>query len=141
MLNMNPDNVLQNIILKFPELFDEEPGCYRYGKVELRLKPNVYPVFHRPRQIAHCLKEKVDAQLKSLENKGTITRITTSDWGTPLVPILKADGTVRICGDYKVTLNPFLEDCNHPIPRIDELLSQLQGGYKFSKIDLRDAYN
>lgn len=141
MLNMNTDGALQRILEKYPRLFDGEPGCYQYGKVELRLKSNACPVFRRPRQIAHSLRGKVDAQLESLEKNGTITRITTSDWGTPLVPILKADGTVRICGDYKVTLNRFLEDCKHPIPRIDDLLCQLQGGYKFSKIDLRDAYN
>ncbi|XP_055632903.1 uncharacterized protein LOC129773326 [Toxorhynchites rutilus septentrionalis] len=88
LLNMNTDGDLNKILKKYSELFNDIPGCYRYGKVELRLKSNVCPVFRRPRQVAHSLKEKVDAQLDFLEKNGTITRITTRDWGTPLVPIL-----------------------------------------------------
>lgn len=32
------------------------------------------------------------------ENLGIIN---TSDWGTPVVPVLKPNGKVRVCGDYK----------------------------------------
>ncbi|KAF6204666.1 hypothetical protein GE061_018826 [Apolygus lucorum] len=47
-------------------------------------------------------------------------------WGTPLVPILKADGSIRICSDYKVTLNKFVDDIEYPMPRIEEIFSKLQ---------------
>lgn len=54
-----------------------------------------------------------------------------SVWGTPIVPILKSDGTVRICGDYKITLNPALVLDKYPLPRIEDLFAQMQGGKRF----------
>ena len=46
--------------------------------------------------------------------KGIWTPIQFCDWGTPVVPVRKApcpDGTasIRVCGDYSVTVNPQLE--------------------------------
>lgn len=61
--------------------------------------------------------------------------------GTPLVPILKPNGELRICGDYKVTINKFLIDYKYPLPRIDEIFAALQGGKLFTKLDLSNAYN
>lgn len=59
---------------------------------------------------------------------------------TPIVPILKADGRIRICGDYKTTVNAKLIVDEHPLPTINEIFAKLAGGKKFSKIDLRQAY-
>ena len=30
-----------------------------------------------------------------------LKKVETSDWATPIVPVLKPDGTFRICGDSK----------------------------------------
>lgn len=55
-------------------------------------------------------------------------------------PSHKKNGEVRLCGGYKVTLNPYLIVNKHPLPRIDHLIAGLQGGKVFSKIDLKEAY-
>lgn len=47
---------------------------------------------------------------------------------------------VRICGDFKVTLNPVIEIDKYPLPRIEELFVKLQGGVSFTKLDLANAY-
>ena len=49
-------------------------------------------------------------------------------------------GGVRICGDFKVTINPVLRTVQYPLPRIEDIFSSLAGGEKFSKIDLSQAY-
>lgn len=54
---------------------------------------------------------------------------------------MKADGSVRICGDFKVTVNPYLDIPEYPFPTSDELFTKLNGGQKFSKLDLSQAYN
>ena len=53
---------------------------------------------------------------------------------------MKSDGGVRICGDYKVTINKAARLDKYPIPRIDELFTSLAGRKMFSKLDLSHAY-
>jgi len=58
----------------------------------------------------------------------------------PIVPVPKPDGSVRLCGDFKVTVNTVLQGDQHPIPKPKDLLTVLAGGEKFSKLDLSQAY-
>ncbi len=64
-----------------------------------------------------------------------------------MVPVWKAllagqrKRRLQICGDYSVTVNAQLETQRYPIPRPEDLMHKLSGGYYFSKIDLADAYN
>lgn len=55
------------------------------------------------------------------------------------MPIVKQDGRVRHCGDFQITINPVTVSESYPVPRI-ELFAKLSGGVKFTKLDLRDAY-
>ena len=45
-----------------------------------------------------------------------------------------------MCGDYKGTVNPELQAEQYPEPRIKEIFAKLNGGQKFSKIDLRQPF-
>ena len=56
------------------------------------------------------------------------------------MPVPKKDGTVRICGDYKVTLNSALLIDQYALPKPSDLMACLTGGQKFSKLDLTSAY-
>lgn len=53
------------------------------------------------------MREAVEVELNKLrvEANGVIVKIEQSDWASPIVIVLKSDGSVRICGDYKVTIN------------------------------------
>ena len=63
-----------------------------------------------------------------------------SRWATPIVPVPKKDGTLCICGDFKVTVNPALEVDQQPIPKPEDIFSSLAGGQHFSTLDLSQAY-
>ena len=82
----------------------------------------------------------MEAELDRLEAEGIIEKIDSSEWAAPIVPIPKGDGNIRVCGDYKITINPYLVVDQHPLLKPEELFSSLSGGQKFSKIDLSHAY-
>ena len=63
-----------------------------------------------------------------------------SEWASPIVPVVKSDGTLCICGDYKATVNKAAKLEAYPLPKVDDLLSTLAGGNQFSKLDLSHAY-
>ena len=63
-----------------------------------------------------------------------------SHWAAPIVPVLKADNTIRICGDYKVTVDQVSKLDRYPIPKIEDLFAKLSGGTVFTKLDLSQAY-
>lgn len=76
-----------------------------------------------------------------MEKNGIITKINTSDWGSPLVVVPKADGRFRMCVDYKVGVNPQLEEAHHPIPKIENALNKLRDSKYFCTLDLYNAYH
>ncbi len=79
-------------------------------------------------------------ELDRLEEEKIIEKITHSEWAAPIVAVPKKNGMLRICGDYKVTINPVLEVDKHPLPHPEELFATLSGGKKFTHLDLSQAY-
>ena len=69
-----------------------------------------------------------------------MVKVNSSDYATPVVPVLKRDNTVHLCGDYSVTLNPNLIVDEHPLPTTDEMFASLADCKHFCKIDLQQAY-
>ena len=54
---------------------------------------------------------------------------------------MKRDGSsVRICGDFKLSINPVSSLDSYPIPKVKDLFSTLSGGKVFTKLDLQQAY-
>jgi hypothetical protein len=86
------------------------------------------------------MKAKVEKELDRLQQCGILEPVERSEWGTPIVPIAKKDGSFRLCGDYKLTLNPALEVDRYPVPKIEDLFTSLSGGKYFTKLDLAHAY-
>ena len=49
------------------------------------------------------------------------------------MPLLKKDGSVRICGDYKVIVNKVVEQTRHPISNVEDIAFKLAKGEKFTE--------
>ena len=47
-----------------------------------------------------------------------LKEVESSDWATPIVPVLKPNGTVRSFGDFKLTLNQYLDTPECPMPTL-----------------------
>ena len=54
--------------------------------------------------------------------------------------MLKSTGAIRICGDYKGTINQAVKVDKYPIPNINDLFTKLTGGVMYTKLDLSHAY-
>jgi hypothetical protein len=65
-------------------------------------------------------KDKIEKEIKELLAMGHI-RPNTSPFASSIVLVLKKDGTLRMCIDYR-TLNKKAIKNRYPIPRIDELM-------------------
>ena len=64
------------------------------------MDPQASSMILQLRSIPYALKSKVENELDRLEKVRVIENVPTSDWATPIVPVVKRDGSVRICGDY-----------------------------------------
>ena len=67
------------------------------GKVEgmkanLTFKVEPKPVFCKARTIPFGIRPKVEEELDYLEEMGIISKVITSEWATPLVPVVKKNG-------------------------------------------------
>nr|CAI5855831.1 unnamed protein product [Callosobruchus analis] len=138
--HLESSDKIDPLLEKYADLFDKKIGTFNKFKLSLRLKKNAVPKFCKPRLVPFALREKIEKEIQRLEKNQVLVPTEFSDWSSPIVPVLKPNGDIRICGDFKVTLNPYLEIPQFPLPRIEYLFSQLRGGEKFSKIDLSDAY-
>ncbi|XP_065315346.1 probable serine/threonine-protein kinase tsuA [Gordionus sp. m RMFG-2023] len=92
-------------------------------QVRLRLKLNAKPKIIPPRRVPYSRAGKQNH------------RAGKSRWASPLTPVFKNNGSLRLCTDFKGTVNPALEDFKYPIPRINDLIAKLAGGKKFSDND------
>ena len=68
-------------------------------------------------------------------------KVTHSDWAALIVTVPKRDGSIKLCGDYKVTVNPVLDVDKYPLPRPENIFAILASGKKFTILDLSHAYN
>jgi hypothetical protein len=125
---------------KYEEVFKPGLGTLKEMEAKIMIREDVEPIFLKARQLPYALKAKVEAELDQLEQEGVLCKVDHSEWATPIVPVVKRDNTVRICGDFKTTLNPRLRVDQYPLPRIEDIFASLARGQMFSKIDLKQAY-
>ena len=125
---------LQDIININAELFSPVLGHHVTMKATLILSDNATPKFCKPRKSPFALKPVVGDELDQLKSQGVIKKVPHSDWATPIVVVRKPGGKVRICGDFKITINPVLKTDIYPLPLPEELFQSLNGGIKFLRL-------
>ncbi|XP_064469269.1 uncharacterized protein K02A2.6-like [Ornithodoros turicata] len=131
---------VEDVLTKFSHVFGKELGKFNGPPVSLHLDSTVTPVRMRSRQVPFALKPKIDEEIDRLIEQGILEPITHPKWETPIVTAMKPNGEIRICGDYKCTINKALSHHPYPIPVVRDLLASLSGGNVFAKLDLAQAY-
>ena len=131
---------LEPLLERYQGLFKDELGTASVHKAKLYVRPDAKPKFFKPRPVPFATKDAIGRALDQLEAEGIVEKVAHSEWAAPIVAVPKKDGTFRICGDYKVTINADLDVDSYPLPKPDELFAMLAKGKKFSKLDLSQAY-
>jgi hypothetical protein len=135
----NPEN-LDKLLEQYKDVFSSDQGTIKDFAAQIHVQSDATPRFFKPRPVPYALKEAVEKELDRLEKAGVIKKVSRSDWASPIVVVPKRDNSVRVCGDYKVTINPVLQEEVYPLPTAEDLFAKLHGGKIFSKIDLTSAY-
>ena len=131
---------MEEILEKHKALFRSELRQAKTIEAKLHIVSETKPLFCKAQQVPHALQEKVDDELSRLELSGIIEPVQFSEWAAPIVPVLKPNGSVRICGDYKLTVNQAAKLDPYPLPHIEDLFARLAGGKCFTKLDIALAY-
>ena len=134
------DDFKSSIASMFPSVFSPGLGCLKEQEFALDVDETVVPKYFRARPVPYSMKAKLDKAYDELLRDDIIAPISYSKWAAPVVPVLKPNGTIRVCGDYKVTVNKAVKLDSYPIPKLEDLFSSLAGGKVFSKLDMSQAY-
>ena len=137
---LSADSQLNDLLSKHSELFTESYEGMKGLEAHITMRNDARPTFVKARRVPYALKEQVERELDKLEKNGVIKKTDRSCWASPVVVVPKADGTVRICGDYKSTINQSVEDEQYVLPTTQDLYTALVGSKVFSKLDLSHAY-
>ncbi len=131
---------LTQILDKHAQVFKEGIGKLKHIKAPIELEDNAKPRFHKARPVPYALCPKVEAELQNLVDQGILTKVDWSECATPIAPAgKKTTDKVRICRDFKVTLNPVIHADQYPLSHMDGIFASLAHGECFTKTDLAQA--
>ena len=128
------------LLKEFNDVFEPPTGCMKKYVGHLYFKPDAVFKMNKPRPVPYAYRPLVEAWLERLVQQGVLTPVDVAEFTTTLVVVHKLNGRVRVCGDFKVSVNPPLNVQQYPMPTCDEVFQKLAGGQCFTKLDLADAY-
>ena len=97
------------------------------------------PVSQKPYPVAmkhyNWVKEEIDKLLEA-----GVIRNSHSSWSAPIIVVPKGDGGKCLVIDYRA-LNKVMRKFVWPMPKVEDIFSQLNGAKYFSTLDLRAGYH
>ena len=137
------EQVLDEILIvkEYSDVFPDDIPVFppkREIEFSIKLIPRTGPISIAPYRMSPIELSELKGQLEELLEKKFI-RPSVTPWGAPILFVKKNAGSMRLCVDYR-QLNKMTVKNKCPLPRIDDLMDQLQGAVVFSKIDLRSRY-
>ena len=136
----NVSSISNDVLSHFDDYLDKKFQSNVQTTVHLDILDDAKPKFMKARSVPLKLQDKVEMELKRLEDRGTISKIYQSKWASPIVCVLKKNNEIRICADYSSTVNKYLDPVQTPLPTIDQVIQKVGKASTFSQIDLKEAF-
>ena len=130
-MNSESKTNLDDLLHEFEDIFSSELGAMKNEKAKIYLKPNSIPKFLKVCPVPYALKNKTKLEIERMVKINILEPVDVSEWANPIVPVIKEDGSIRICGDYKMT---------DLILKIDTPFAEILGCKKFAKLDQQHTY-
>lgn len=139
-LNDGEATRVRELLTDFSAIFHDDDNNFEASllaehKIELL---NDTPIYQRPRRLPGPAAEEIEAQCRELRDLGVIEP-SASAWSSPIVPIRKKDGGLRLCVDYRA-LNKVTKADKFPLPNLTDSVYGLHGVKYLSKIDLTRGF-
>lgn len=108
-----------------------------------KIKHHIETGEHKPQRqyngrIPIHLDKAVGEEINKLLEQGVIVK-SKSEWCSRLVPIIKENGSIRLCVDYR-HINNITDKETYPLPHISDILDKLSKAKIFSIIDATTGY-
>ncbi|KAK4328257.1 hypothetical protein Pmani_001375 [Petrolisthes manimaculis] len=121
--------------------FLEGLGRMKDFQLKLTIDDSIQPVAQPPQRVTFHFRKAVEQKIQDMLDKDLIERVEgPTPWVSPLVTAPKPNGDIRICADLRIA-NKAVKRTHHPIPTVEQLLSEVNGARKFSKVDLNSYYH
>ena len=121
----------------FPEVFSNLPGKTDLCKLRIETGDSA-PIALRPYRPPDRLKDDVREEVDKLVRLG-VAEPSFSPWASPVVPVPKKDGSLRICIDYR-RLNSVTVPDPYYMCTLEEILEKVGNSGCLSKLDLSKGY-
>jgi len=113
---------LQKLLAEYQAVFNDVPGPANFPPYHLDTGQSK-PVSQAPYRQGLGWKGKVEGAVKKLLDAGFV-RPSQSPWSSPVIPVPKPDGSIHLVVDYRA-INRLTPTDRYPLPRLDDLLSQV----------------
>ena len=112
---------------------DEDIGQLGLTRHRIELLDDT-PIYQKPRRFPEPVSEEIEAQCQELHLLDIIEP-SKSSWSSPVVPVRKKDGKLRLCVDYR-KLNAVTKPDRYPLPNLTDSVYSLHGVKYFSSVDV-----
>lgn len=126
--NTEGDPSLLALLSKFSKLFEESvslPPSRGVFDHRIMLQTRTEPENKRPYRYLSVKKDIIESLVQQMLDQGII-HPSCSPFASPVVLVVKKDGSWRLCDDYR-DLNKFTVNIKFPIPIVEDLLDELRG--------------
>ena len=138
LINSNEKKQFEDLLWKHKAVFRKTPGRLTTYQHRLLVKEN-QAFIGRSYPVPMAYRDKADEEIKRMLEMGIIQR-SSSPYINPIVPVIKKDGTVRVCLDARKLNDILPEDWKFPEPAEILLFQKCKGIKVMSSLDMTSSF-